>query len=559
MRRVPLSIGGILPPQFQLGLVIRIVTGICLLLIIQTATAASPNAASPNIVYIMADDLGIGDVECYGGDRCQIDTPHIDALAADGMMFTDAHAPASVCVPTRVAIMTGRYAWRFQRPSPSGPWAFLNPQIDLERLTLGKMLRASGYDTGYVGKWHLGTLMQTTDGNNQGPTNVDYKKPLQIGPVQYGFDDSFILPGSLDMYPYVFVRNNNFVGEVTEQRGWSAFNRIGPAAKGFEDWKVLNEFSIEAESFIARNAESAKKGRPFFLYVALTSPHTPVSPSPKFEGKSRMGLYGDFVMETDDCVGRVTAALKKHGLSDNTLVVFTSDHGAAPYVGDRREATPGQIRELEKRGHYSSGPYRDYKFSVYEGGLRIPLIVRWPEVTEPGSRCDRLVGLNDVMATFADVTSFELGDSDAVDSVSLRPLLTDPRAESPRGSMILRSVRSFVVRQDNWKLALCPGSGSHILLGNSPTWDEAWTQARKEFGQPARQKDLMFAPFVQLFDLADDPGESHNLAALQPDRVRKMIDFLRKEIDRGRTTPGPDLTNDRKVQHRTIPPEYVYK
>lgn len=523
---------------------------VCLSLFVATASAA------PNIVYIMADDLGYGDVECFGGDRCQIETPHIDALAARGMKFTDAHAPASVCVPTRVAIMTGRYAWRFQSPRPSGPWAFLNPRMSVDQVTLPDMLKSVGYCTGYVGKWHLGTLMRTTDGQNQSLTNVDYTQPLKIGPVQYGIDESFILPGSLDMYPYVFIRNNNFVGQVTEQRGWSAFNRVGPASKGFEDWKVLSEFNREAEAFIARHAESARDGKPFFLYVALTSPHTPLSPRPEFEGKSRMGLYGDFVMETDDCVGRITAALKKHGLDEDTLVIFTSDHGAAPYAGDRRKATAGQIKELEKRGHYASGPFRGYKFSVYEGGFRVPFVASWPGVVEPGTTCDRLIGLNDLTATLADVTGAKVPNT-AVDSVSFRSLLARPDGLPVRSSMILRSVRSFVVRHGDWKLALCPGSGSHVGLGNSPTWDEAWRTARERFGKPATRGDLASTQFIQLFNLADDVGESRNLAGDHPQKVKELLTLLTRDIQQGRSNAGPAVSNDRNVQVMSVPPQFV--
>ncbi|MCH7727830.1 MAG: sulfatase-like hydrolase/transferase, partial [Planctomycetes bacterium] len=179
---------------------------------------SSDNRSVPNIVFILADDLGYGDVNCFGGERCQIKTPNFDRLASQGMRFTDAHANASVCVPTRVAIMTGRYPWRFGKSGPGGPWGYLGTRLPVGQHTLGTMMRAAGYRTGYVGKWHLGTLMQTTDGKPQGPTNVDYTKPLKIGPPQFGFDDSFILPGSLDMYPYAFVRNNHWVGKVTAQK-----------------------------------------------------------------------------------------------------------------------------------------------------------------------------------------------------------------------------------------------------------------------------------------------------------------------------------------------------
>jgi len=339
----------------------------------------------PNVVFILADDLGYGDVECFGTDRCQIETPAFDRLAREGMRFADAHANASVCVPTRVAVMTGRYPWRFGRPGPGGPWGFLGTRLPTNQHTLGRLMKSAGYRTGYIGKWHLGTLMRTTDGKPQGPNNVDYRQPLDIGPPQYGFDESFILPGSLDMYPYAFVRNNHWVGEVTAQKGWSAFHRVGPAAVDFEDTKVLDTFAAEAERFIAERAPAVKQGQPFFLYLALTAPHTPVSPSAKFAGRSRLGIYGDFVMETDDCIRRVLHALAAEGVDRNTLVIATSDHGPAPYAGRKREATFLQLAELEREGHRSNGPFRGYKFSVYEGGFRVPFVARWPAVVPPGT------------------------------------------------------------------------------------------------------------------------------------------------------------------------------
>ncbi|NND98919.1 MAG: sulfatase-like hydrolase/transferase, partial [Pirellulaceae bacterium] len=252
----------------------RFALAIIAIVLVHSATARSLPAnesTRPNIVFILADDLGYGDVKCFGGEKCQVDTPHFDSLAADGMRFTDAHANASVCVPTRVAIMTGRYPWRFESVPRGGPWGYLGPRFSTEQHTLGNMLKQAGYRTGYVGKWHLGTQMVTTDGKTQDVNNVDYTKPLTIGPADFGFEQSFILPGSLDMFPYAFVRNNHWVGKVQSQRGWSAFNRVGPAADYFQDTKVLDTFSSEAERFIAESTADANADKPFFLYFALTS------------------------------------------------------------------------------------------------------------------------------------------------------------------------------------------------------------------------------------------------------------------------------------------------
>ena len=526
--------------RLKLGSMYREVAVLAVLLSACTPDLQTP----PNIVYLMADDLGIGDVKCYGGDRCRIATPAFDSLARDGMLFTDGHATASVCVPSRMAIMTGRYAWRFAKPSESGPWGFLNPQLPVGTFTVGSLLQGAGYRTGYVGKWHLGTLMQTTDGKNQGLENVDYERPLKIGPNDYGFDYSFILPGSLDMYPYVFAKQGEFQGEVTARKGWSAFNRVGPAAEDFEDFKVLDTFASEAEAFIERNAERARNGDPFFLYVALTAPHTPTSPSPAFEGQSDLGLYGDFVQETDATLGRVLQALDRHGLAENTLVIATSDHGAAPYAGNLRKATPNLILELEKLGHYASGIYRGYKFTVYEGGLRVPFVVRWPGRIQPGSRCDGLVGLNDLAATVAEVAGVETGASNAPDSVSIVPLLKDPNAPSPRATLVMQSPLAFAVRHEQWKLALTPSSGSRGLWGTKPVPEEAWGDALRSFGSRPSQSDLRAAPFVQLYDLSSDVEETTNLATQRPEVVEEINEILDGIIGQGRSTPGPALAND---------------
>lgn len=519
------------------------------------ATGLGHGAQRPSIVYIMADDLGFGDVKCFGGDRCQIDTPFLDALAGGGLRFTDAHSTAAVCVPSRVAVMTGRYAWRTRGSNRNGPWGFIGPRLKATDLTLGRMLRSAGYRTGYVGKWHLGLEMTTTNDKVQGPDNVDYSKPVRSGPKDFGFDFSFILPGSLDMFPYAFVKDGSWVGNVTAQKGWSAFNRVGPAEENFEDTQVLDTFSTQAEDFIEENADAAKNGNPFFLYVALTSPHTPLSPRRDFQGRSRMGVYGDFVMETDDCVGRLMKALAKNGLTENTLFIATSDHGPASYAGFKKVATPAQVHDLEAKGHFPSGIYRGYKFSIYEGGHRIPLIVRWPGVVPPGSECDRLVGLNDLMATLADITNTELKPTQAGDSISYLPLLQDPKAEAPRRTMIQQSTNVFAVRLGDWKLCVDPGSGALGRYGNRPLPEVAWRKAVEKFGRTPERADLRNTPFVQLFNLKDDPTESKNLAEDRPDLVKELFGILDDQIERGRSTPGQKLKNDfpRIPIHNRVP------
>lgn len=499
----------------------------------------------PNIIYFMADDLGYGDVKSFGGDRCRIETPHFDRMAKEGLRFTDAHAVAAVCVPSRMAIMTGRYPWRFAPPEPGGPWGFLGLRFSPDTFTLGDLLKQAGYHTGYVGKWHLGTRMVTHDGLVQGLTNVDYTKPLQVGPSHFGFDESFVLPGSLDMYPYVFIRNNQFVGRVTRQRGWSAFNRVGPAEETFEDHKVLDTFSDEMESYIASRAEAAKNGTPFFLYFALTAPHTPTSPSPKWQGRSSLGQYGDFVMEVDDCLGRVLRALELHGLEEDTLVMATSDHGAASYAGNIEKATSKQYESMQALGHYSSGRFRGFKFSIYEGGRRVPFVVRWPRLVAGGGVCDRLIGLQDLFATVADAAGIELPSDQGVDSVSVLPLFHEPTGLPVRSSMIQSSVRSWAVRDGKWKLCLCPGSGCNGRWGNSPPQDEAYRKALESFGRKPVRADLLKAPFVQLFNLEEDPTESVNLAANEPERVAAMVRMFDAQFEAGRSTPGDGRENDR--------------
>ena len=389
--------------------------------------------------------------------------------------------------------------------------------------------------------------MVTTDDQVQKIGNIDYSKPVTAGPNDHGFDYSFILPGSLDMFPYVYLKNQRFLGKVNKMRGWSAFNRIGPTEENFEDYEVLQTFRGEVNQFIARNAKDSKNGKPFFLYFALTAPHTPTSPHPDFQGKTDLGIYGDFVHETDYCLVSTMEALQKHGIDDNTIVIFTSDHGPAPYAGNILEATYNNIKGLEKQGHFPSGPLRGYKFSVYEGGMRIPFLIKWPNQIKPGSTCDRLIGLNDLLATIADITGSELSKDQGVDSISYLPLLKDPSEKAPRQNLQMQGTHGWAYRMGDWKLCLCPGSGALGVYGNVPKRVDAWPAAVKEFGKNPTREQLIEAPFVQLFNLKEDLGEREDVSKQNPEVVKKMYALMRQQFTNGRSTPGPKQTNDRNT------------
>jgi arylsulfatase A-like enzyme len=513
-------------------------------------------SAPPNVLLILADDLGYGDVAIYGGDRNRIPTPRLDRLAGEGIRFTDAHATASVCVPSRVALMTGRYAWRYPVPDPAadGPWGYLVPRFPPGTPTLGHHLGRAGYRTAYVGKWHLGTGMTTRDGKVQGPDHADHAKPLGIGPRDHGFAESFILPGSLDMFPYAFVRNHEWVGPVTARTGCSAFGRIGPAAADFNFSTVLERWTEESVAFLRRHAASAPDA-PFFLFVALTSPHTPLSPGVAFRGKSALGPYGDLVLETDAAVGRLLDALEETGQAGRTLVVFTSDHGPASYVGRTEKPAPGAVRDLQAAGHHPAGPFRGAKFDLFEGAHRVPFLVRWPGTAAPGTTCAGLVSLVDLFATFAEAAGTAPGPSEAPDSVSFLPLLRDPAGEAPRKNLVTTSSHAWAFRKGPWKLLLTPGSGCNGEWGNAPADADAWRAARERFGRRPEPSDLSLPPFVQLYHLGRDPGETRDVAEEQIDQIHGLLEQVDTVIASGRTTPGDWLENDRPVSyHEHVPP-----
>lgn len=490
----------------------------CLLLSCLAAQAAE----RPNVIFILADDMGVGDVAHGGG---LVPTPHIDRLAREGMRFTDAHTTSSVCTPTRYGVITGRYNWRsaLKQGVYSGT---SKPLIPPSRQTVAAFLKQQGYRTAIVGKWHLGLGWKKLPNAESRPSggaatkgggwDIDYTQQVDGGPLALGFDHSFIISASLDMPPYVYLRDDKPTQVPSVNKKWL---REGAAAADFEANECLRDFAREARAFIGTCAQD--KSEPFFLHLPLTSPHTPIVPSEAWRGKSRLGDYGDFIMETDWVVGEVLAELDRQKLADNTLLIFTADNGCSPSA---------KIADLEQQGHRPCGPLRGHKADIFEGGHRVPFVLRWPQVVKAGTVSEQTICQLDFYRTVADIlgAADKLPDTAAEDSFSLLPLLKDPAfKQALRPYTIHHSVNgSFAIRQGKWKLALCAGSGGW----SKPTPKEA-------LADPS-------LPPVQLFDLEADPAESKNLIAEQPELAAKLAALLAKAIRDGRSTPGAPQNNE---------------
>lgn len=476
--------------------------------------------SSPNIVYILADDLGYGDVSALNS-KSKIHTPNIDSIARAGMVFTDAHSGSAVCTPTRYGILTGRYAWR-SRLKSGVLWGYSPPLIPASRLTVASLLKKQGYRTGVVGKWHLGLGWQTTDGktpsdrSDEPGKNVDLSKPIQGGPTALGFDYSFCIPASLDMFPYVYIENDRVTAlpdRETENTDYQQFWRKGPTGADFKQEEVLPTLTQKAVRFIERNA-----GEPFFLYFPLSAPHTPILPTREFRGKSGTNAYGDFVLQVDRTVGQILAVLKKLRLEENTLLIFTSDNGCSPRA---------DFETLQALGHYPSYVFRGHKADIFEGGHRIPFIARWPKKVKAGSSCNETICLTDLMATAAALTGEKLPDTAGEDSVNILPALIGADYTRPlREATVHHSVNgSFSIRQGKWKLEMCPGSGG-------------WSYPR-----PKKAREMGLPP-VQLYDLEKDIVEKQNVFAGHPEVVQRLTQLLTEYVQKGRSTPGRPQKND---------------
>lgn len=488
------------------------------LLLTFLSAASAAGSSHPNVIIVMADDLGIGDVSPTNPD-CKIQTPHLQKMADEGLTFLDAHTPSSVCTPTRYGLLTGRYNWR-SRLSRGVLNGRSNHLIPADRPTLGHLMRKGGYHTAMIGKWHLGW-----DWHKNGK-EIDFTKPVKNGPDINGFDQYYGHCASLDMPPYVWVDTGRITAQPDREEGVSkqedryGWYRKGPIGADFQIADVLPHLFNKSIEHVKARAKDAWNGKPFFLYLALPAPHTPIVPVPPFKGASGINPYADFVMQADHHMGQLLAALKENGLDKNTLVIFTSDNGCSPEAN---------FDLLKEHGHHPSARFRGHKADIYEGGHRVPLIARWPGRIKAGGSTKALACLTDIYSTLEAITGQVRQTLGGEDGFSLLPVFNG-RESSGRNTLISHSIGgSFAIRKGPWKLCLSAGSGG-------------WSAPRE---RDAKKAGL---PPMQLFNLDSDPGEQKNLADAQPEKVKELLHLLDRQVRNGRCTPGDAVDNDRDVK-----------
>ncbi|TKG93733.1 arylsulfatase [Puteibacter caeruleilacunae] len=473
----------------------------------------------PNVVVIYADDMGYGDISCQNKDA-KLKTPNIDKLASEGVRFTDAHSSSGICSPSRFALLTGQYHWRRMHDIV---WAFGPSVFKQGEYTVPKMMKQQGYTTAAIGKWHLGWNWEyNSEPQRKGkqisvkPEQIVTDRPINGGPVDQGFDYYFG-DGTINFPPYAWVENNRFVeaptvpldlkGKKTLEGHWEF--RKGPMVEDWDPYQVLPTLTKKAEEYISNQ----KADKPFFLYFALPCPHAPIIPNEEFRGKSNAGAYGDFVVQTDYVVGRVLKALEDANLSDNTLIIFSADNGPELYAYDR----------IKNYKHRSMGELRGLKRDTWEGGHRVPFIVKWPGKVKKGVVSNEIISQIDIAATLADITGYNLQENDALDSHNLKPLLLGKSYEKPlREATVQNTFKDrYAIRQGDWVLIDC-FSGEHTRM---PKW----------YGEQEKYESYDKTNPGLLYNLADDPSQHHNLYSKYPEKVKELQKLLHQYRTEGRT------------------------
>ncbi len=475
-------------------------------------SGAQAAETKPDIILILADDMGYGDLAIQNPES-KIPTTNLDQLAREGMRFTDAHSPSAVCTPTRYSILTGRYAWR-SRLKSGVLWEWAKPLIEAGRPTLASLLKNTGYETALIGKWHLGWNWPTAENPpvKEGDTGetVDFSLPISGGPLSAGFDYYFgdDVP---NFPPYAFIENNRVTTVPTVLKPESMFGRKGVMVPGWEFSAVMPELKNRAIDYIESRGRQTGR-RPYFLFISLTAPHTPVAPDSEYLHSSRAGPYGDFVYQVDDTVGDILHALEKSGQADNTLVIFSSDNGSPGRDGTNMSGETGSVRRF---GHDPSRPWRGIKGDAWEGGHRVPMLIRWPALHGQPGIYHKPVMLGDLMATVAEILNIPLPDNAGEDSLSLLPALSGARARNTREAIILHSYEGlFAIRRGKWKLIQGYGGGG--ISGK-------------------KEKPWFWEPEWQLYDLTADPQEKSNVYSDHPDVVRELSELLERYRKSGRS------------------------
>jgi arylsulfatase A len=492
--------------------------------------ASAANAAKkPNVLILYADDLGFGDLTCYNLES-KIPTPHLDQLAGEGIRFTDGHSSSGICTPSRYALLTGRHHWRDFHGivGPMGGSVF-KP----ERLTLPEMLKTKGYHTAAIGKWHLGwdwnAIRKTgapprngkgKNGKKDGPRfdAYDWSKSIPDGPLAHGFDHYF---GDtvINFPPYAWIEDDKLVKAPDTMMDTSKWKKIkegnwecrpGPMCS---DWDPYQNIPVTTQKGVDFIKAQAKTEQPFFLYFAYPAPHAPIIPNDAFDGKSKAGPYGDFVVETDDSIGQLLAALKESGQADNTVVIFSADNGPEHYAYARDK----------KYDHWSSKPLRGLKRDIYEGGHHVPFIIKYPSVTKAGTTCTSLVSQIDIMATVASIVGFDLPKENAAeDSHDLLPLLKGTSKKVRNTHVHNTKPNQYAIRHNDWVLV---AAKSGYVSSRNSGWE-------KKHGYEIDEEQP-----VELYNLKNDIGQRHNIAEKHPEKVKELTALLQKIREQGYSAP----------------------